>query len=468
MDVDTTRPAYDHNNGNAGGDANGSGSDYQDTTAAIKAEVANRQRTRLQVNGHPKGRKRGPLLDIARHSHGYYSTSHALPLPSYNDKTKTRVVLSEGHIASPKAIITPTTDSRCSYLSLSLRQARQEGLAASITKEMFSAKEQANFSLESASEHIEDELDLVALAEQSNHSYHTLNHAYAGTTALIASAVLHRNYRVPRAGVRSSGSIRSSKGKDPEALQRRYYCKYLMLLNMAKMRRKGEYSGAALLALARRLYNVLYNEPDLQCRVPGQRNGVLAIKGPQPAEQVVLVIELARAKQWSSCLRLQLRIPGLQSRFFSNGSSALASLVIVSAEAAYTQGFLTYCYFQVRKQRLDRIVIDESHLTITASDYRPCMAQLGWSVRQVELDHARDLIIIYCRTREGLAQLADILKCPLYTSSTESEEEKAAVVFKWLVQADEPDKLIDFSQEARRAERDESKASSIKLMDTFP
>lgn len=55
----------------------------------------------------------------------------------------------------------------------------------------------------------------------------------------------------------------------------------------------------------------------------------------------------------------------------------------MSAEAACTQGFLEYCYIQVSKQKLDRIVIDESHLTIIASDYRPCMAQLGWYVRQV-------------------------------------------------------------------------------------
>lgn len=60
-----------------------------------------------------------------------------------------------------------------------------------------------------------------------------------------------------------------------------------------------------------------------------------------------------------------------------------ASLVIVSAEAACTQGFLEYCHLQVSKQKLGRIIIDESHLTFTASDYRLCMAQLGWYVRQV-------------------------------------------------------------------------------------
>jgi hypothetical protein len=43
----------------------------------------------------------------------------------------------------------------------------------------------------------------------------------------------------------------------------------------------------------------------------------------------------------------------------------------------YTQGFLEYYYILVSKQKLDRIIIDEGHLIITASDYRLCMAQLG-------------------------------------------------------------------------------------------
>jgi superfamily II DNA helicase RecQ len=59
-----------------------------------------------------------------------------------------------------------------------------------------------------------------------------------------------------------------------------------------QMRRKGAYSKANLLAVARKLYNA----PDLQFRVPGQRNGVLAVMGPQPAEQVVLVIGTGSGK----------------------------------------------------------------------------------------------------------------------------------------------------------------------------
>jgi hypothetical protein len=49
----------------------------------------------------------------------------------------------------------------------------------------------------------------------------------------------------------------------------------------------------------------------------------------------------------------------------------------MSAETTCIQGFLEYYYILVSKQKLDRIVIDKGYLIITASDYRPCMAQLG-------------------------------------------------------------------------------------------
>ena len=60
-----------------------------------------------------------------------------------------------------------------------------------ITKEKFSAKEQANFDLKGAGEDVKDELDLVALAKLSNHTFYTFNHAYARTTTLTISALLY-------------------------------------------------------------------------------------------------------------------------------------------------------------------------------------------------------------------------------------------------------------------------------------
>jgi hypothetical protein len=68
--------------------------------------------------------------------------------------------------------------------------------AASITKEKFSIKEQVNFNLKDGiREDIKDELDLVTLAELSNHIYYTFNHIYARITTLTMNTLLHRNYR---------------------------------------------------------------------------------------------------------------------------------------------------------------------------------------------------------------------------------------------------------------------------------
>ncbi|KAH7400504.1 telomere-associated putative RecQ-like protein usher [Cadophora sp. MPI-SDFR-AT-0126] len=137
--------------------------------------------------------------------------------------------------------------------------------AASITKEKFSTKEQANFDIkESVGEDIEDELDLVALAEQSNYSYHTFNHAYTGTTTLTISALLHRNYRAS------------------ESWHTLFRLDYILQGKRLRGASEtlGAYSEADLLAVARKLYN----KPDLQFRVPGQRNSVLAIMGPYSAE----------------------------------------------------------------------------------------------------------------------------------------------------------------------------------------
>jgi hypothetical protein len=70
-------------------------------------------------------------------------------------------------------------------------------VAASITREKFSGKEQANFELGeiTASEEVEDEAELAFLAGMSNHSFRTFNHVYAGSTTLTTTNLLHRAYR---------------------------------------------------------------------------------------------------------------------------------------------------------------------------------------------------------------------------------------------------------------------------------
>ena len=58
------------------------------------------------------------------------------------------------------------------------------------------------------------------------------------------------------------------------------------------------------------------------------------------------------------------------------GEKRESGLVLVTAEAASTGGFLKYARALISQQKLDRIVVDECHLTITAAAYRQSVVDL--------------------------------------------------------------------------------------------
>ena len=58
------------------------------------------------------------------------------------------------------------------------------------------------------------------------------------------------------------------------------------------------------------------------------------------------------------------------------GESQEAALVLVSAKAASSKGFIKYAQRLIAEQKLDRIVIDECYLTMTAAKYRLSMVEL--------------------------------------------------------------------------------------------
>ena len=58
------------------------------------------------------------------------------------------------------------------------------------------------------------------------------------------------------------------------------------------------------------------------------------------------------------------------------GEKREAALLFVSVEAASTKDFLKYARSLVAQQKLDRIVVDECHLTATAAEYRPSLVDL--------------------------------------------------------------------------------------------
>ena len=84
----------------------------------------------------------------------------------------------------------------CTYTSiLYLYILNWQQFIALITKEKFSAKKQANFDFkDNIRDNIKNELDLVALAELSNHIYYMFNYTYTEITILTISTLLYWNY----------------------------------------------------------------------------------------------------------------------------------------------------------------------------------------------------------------------------------------------------------------------------------
>ena len=58
------------------------------------------------------------------------------------------------------------------------------------------------------------------------------------------------------------------------------------------------------------------------------------------------------------------------------GESREAALVLVSAEATSSKDFVKYARRLIAEQKLDRIVVDECHLTVIAADYRSSIVEL--------------------------------------------------------------------------------------------
>jgi hypothetical protein len=282
--------------------------------------------------------------------------------------------------------------------------------SVAICKEKFSRKEQANFGLDDSSQDNdklgEDEQDLVAMAVQSNHSFRTFNLGYAGATALTTNALLHRGHRASQAWQQFFRFDQTLQGKRPRGASDAAVL--AATSSLASRVRKGcfqpvrTYTEAELLATARQLYN----DPALQLRSTGQREALLATLGPRPAEQVVVVAGTGAGKTLVALLSATVAharttlflLPmvalrgdmlrrcqqvGIRPLVWSVESRETAALVFVAVESACTEQFLDYAKGLALRQQLDRIIIDECHLTITASDYRPCMSQLGWHVRQV-------------------------------------------------------------------------------------
>ncbi|RAL65543.1 hypothetical protein DID88_001108 [Monilinia fructigena] len=158
----------------------------------------------------------------------------------------------------------------------------------------------------------------------------------------------------------------------------------LQAAKRSRFRQRQGYSEEDLLQVAQRLFSSV----PFQFRQPGQRRGVLTTFGTTFHEQVILILGTGSGKTLIPMLSASLAdasttimiIPmvalridmikrfnavGIPSVVWSVECRETPPLVIVSAEAVCNDSFLEYAQGLVFRQKLDRIIMDECHLTIT-------------------------------------------------------------------------------------------------------
>lgn len=69
----------------------------------------------------------------------------------------------------------------------------------------------------------------------------------------------------------------------------------------------------------------------------------------------------------------EMRIDHLE---WQPGESREAALILVSAEAVSSKDFMKYAGRLIAEQKLDRILVDECHLSVVAAEYQPSIIEL--------------------------------------------------------------------------------------------
>lgn len=164
-------------------------------------------------------------------------------------------------------------------------------------------------------------------------------------------------------------------------------------LAMGVYRPRKPWSTEALLGGLR----ALYGNESMEWKSPEQEQALALIMGW--TEQVVAILPTGAGK--SLLFMLPCSLPGagitvlvvplvslrsdllrrlgelhVEHMVWSPGERREASLVLVSVEAAATADFRGYAQTLIDAQKLDRIVVDECHLTVTAVTYRESMVDL--------------------------------------------------------------------------------------------
>ena len=149
----------------------------------------------------------------------------------------------------------------------------------------------------------------------------------------------------------------------------------------------------------------VFNQPDAKFRSSQQEEAVMAAIELQTP--LVVILPTGGGKTLTFTLGAVLRDPGVTivvapfkalTRSYTkrlqesqiphvvwhHGEARYAPVVVVSADVAVSSGFITYASMLKTRKLLRRIVLDECHLTYTASDYR------------VRLDSLQHLHVLRC------------------------------------------------------------------------
>lgn len=281
-------------------------------------------------------------------------------------------------------------------------------MTASIVKTKFGKEDARCFGIDDGddSEDAEEiDEDVQAMTKQRNHSTHTVNHAYSNQQGMSFGSVWDG---LVRRGLRASTLWHQLWGLDTllaappdrkrdssEAGLEASGPRMVKRIAMGTYRRRKTWTSKALLKQAK----VLHKNEALQWRSAAQERAMVAVTSR--AEQVVVVMATGEGKSLLFVLPCVLpeagvtilvlplvslrgdlvrrvRELGIEYHVWSpEEPETSAPLVFATVEAAATSKFRSFAARLAAKQELDRIVVDEAHLTVTASDYRQAMVDLA-------------------------------------------------------------------------------------------
>ncbi|KFZ20411.1 hypothetical protein V501_00159 [Pseudogymnoascus sp. VKM F-4519 (FW-2642)] len=253
-------------------------------------------------------------------------------------------------------------------------------MTVTIVKTKFAADIACFDAEQPASEEAEEiDADIRAMTSQRNYSTWTANRAYANqqnsSFGNVWDGLIRRNLRASTLwkdfwgldSLLGSPSKRKRSDLDVDGPQ------LLKRIARGVYRPRKKWSSAALLRGARQLYG----DEALQWKSAMQERAMVTVMSG--SEQVVVVLGTGEGKSMLFMLPSVLPDAGITILILplTPHEARTAPLVFVSAEAAGTKAFRAYAYKLAATGELGRIVLDEAHFTVTASEYRAAMVDLA-------------------------------------------------------------------------------------------